>query len=308
MDCDSKRHELREIMNILITGAWSDAKQHIDEIESLGHKVLFLQQEKDELPCPYEWVEGVICNGLFLHHQIENFSNLKYLQLTSAGFDRVDLDYVKEKGIIIKNARGVYSIPMAEFVLARVLERYKRLDDFNKQQENREWNKLRDLQELYGKRTLIVGCGSVGTECAKRFRAFGCKVIGVDLLSRNDENYDNMVDLEKLDEELSKADVVVLTLPLTEKTKGLIDEKHLNLLKEGCILVNIARGAVIDQQALEHWDGHAILDVFEEEPLRKDSRLWENETLHITPHNSFIGENNTIRLKQVIMNNIRCIQ
>lgn len=84
-------------MNLLITGAWNDAKDHFDELEKLGHHIEFLQFEKEALPCPYEWVEGVICNGLFLFHAIEKFANLKYIQLTSAGFDRVPMEYVEER-------------------------------------------------------------------------------------------------------------------------------------------------------------------------------------------------------------------
>ena len=294
-------------MNILITGAWQEAKEHIAEIEKLGHKVVFLQQEKDELPIVEEWVEGVICNGLFLYHPIERFINLRYIQLTSAGFDRVDLKYVKEKEIAIKNARGVYSIPMAEFVLARVLEQYKRLETFREQQKEKTWNKIRDLQELFDKRVLIIGCGSVGTECAKRFKAFGCEVVGVDVIPRMDINYSCMVDLEMLDDELENADVIVLTLPLTDETKGLIDRKRLELIKSNGILVNIARGAIVEQGDLEKWDGIAILDVFEEEPLEKSSPLWKKENFFITSHNSFVGEKNNNRLNTVIMRNLKLI-
>ena len=294
-------------MNILITGAWQEAKEHIAEIEKLGHKVVFLQQEKDELPIVEEWVEGVICNGLFLYHPIERFINLRYIQLTSAGFDRVDLKYVKEKEIAIKNARGVYSIPMAEFVLARVLEQYKRLETFRDQQKEKTWNKIRDLLELFDKRVLIIGCGSVGTECAKRFKAFGCEVVGVDVIPRMDINYSCMVDLEMLDDELENADVIVLTLPLTDETKGLIDRKRLELIKSNGILANIARGAIVEQGDLEKWDGIAILDVFEEEPLEKSSPLWKKENFFITSHNSFVGEKNNNRLNTVIMRNLKLI-
>ena len=294
-------------MNLLITGAWQGAKEHFEEIEKLGHKVVFLQQEKDVLPIEEEWVEGVICNGLFLHHPIERFVNLRYIQLTSAGFDRVDLKYVKEKEIAIKNARGVYSIPMAEFVLARVLEQYKRLETFRDQQKEKTWNKIRDLLELFDKRVLIIGCGSVGTECAKRFKAFGCEVVGVDVIPRMDINYSCMVGLEMLDDELENADVIVLTLPLTDETKGLIDRKRLELIKSNGILVNIARGAIVEQGDLEKWDGIAILDVFEEEPLEKSSPLWKKENFFITSHNSFVGEKNNNRLNTVIMRNLKLI-
>lgn len=294
-------------MNLLITGAWQGAKEHFEEIEKLGHKVVFLQQEKEDLPVREEWVEGVICNGLFLYHPIERFVNLRYIQLTSAGFDRVELNYVKEKKITINNARGVYSIPMAEFVLARVLEQYKRLEIFREQQKKMAWNKLRDLQELFDKRVLIIGCGSVGTECAKRFKAFGCEVVGVDVIPRMDENYSCMVGLEMLDEQLADADVIVLTLPLTYETRGLIDGKRLSLIKKNGILVNIARGAIIDQKALEEWEGIAILDVFEDEPLNRSSSLWKAENFLLTPHNSFVGEYNNNRLNKVIINNLMAL-
>ena len=291
-------------MNLLITGAWQDAKEYIPRIESMGHRVVFLQQEKDNLPCVADWVEGMICNGLFLSHPIEQFSNLKYIQLTSAGFDRVPMDYVQAHSIEIHNARGVYSIPMAEFAVAGVLSIYKGLYKFHDQQKERRWEKNRNLRELAGKAIIILGCGSVGTECAKRFKAFGCTVIGVDLFPREDTNFDTVRPLAELEDLLPAADVLLLTLPLTEETKGLIGKNKLKKLKEDTVLVNIARGAVIDQKALEDWEGYAILDVFEEEPLPEDSPLWKKENVMITPHNSFIGDGNGKRLDDLILINL----
>ena len=104
---------------------------------------------------------------------------------------------------------------------------------------------------------------------------------------------------------LCKADVVVLTLPLTEATRGLIDARRLSLIHG--ILVNIARGAIIDQKALEAWNGEAVLDVFEDEPLKEDSPLWDKEGFIITPHNSFIGDGNGDRLSELILLNLRSI-
>lgn len=295
-------------MNLLITGAWQEAKRYIETIEQIGHQVQFLQFEKDGLPCEYEWVEGVVCNGLFLSHPIEKFKNLRYIQLTSAGFDRVPMDYVKEHNIEICNARGVYSIPMAEFAVAGVLTLYKEMRFFTENQKERRWEKHRSLMELSGKKAVIVGCGSVGTECAKRFRAFGCEVIGVDLYPKADENYERMVELQELDNELPGADVVVLTLPLTDETIHMMHRKKLGLLKDTALLVNIARGAVIDTEALveaiDHIGG-AVLDVFEEEPLNGDNPLWMKENVILTPHNSFVGEGNSNRLSNVIIENLR---
>ena len=289
-------------MNLLITGAWQDAKNHIPAIEKMGHTVRFMQQEKDELPCEASWAEGVICNGLFLYHPLSFFTNLRYIQLTSAGYDRVPMDEVEARGIEIHNARGVYSIPMAEFAVAGVLSLYKGLDQFRENQRSRVWVKQRNLRELSGKTVVIVGCGSVGSECAKRFRAFGCTVIGIDVMPREDPVYDCMGNLSQLDETIPNADVLILTVPLTNETKGLIDARRLSTLNG--ILVNISRGSVIDQQALEQWNGEAVLDVFEDEPLSEDSPLWTKPGFIITPHNSFVGEGNGNRLANLIMKNL----
>lgn len=290
-------------MNLLVTGAWQQATDYLEELEK-EHEVIFMQWENKELPCEYEWVEGIIGNGIFLSHPIERFKNLRYIQLTSAGYDRVPMNYVEEHQIKIHNARGVYSIPMAEFAIAGVLQLYKQARFFSNNQKNHQWIKHRDLLELNGKKVCIVGCGSVGTECAKRFSAFGCQVVGVDLYPREDEYYQEMLHLKMLDDVLSQMDIIVLTLPLTEETHYLMNDGRFKQLKEGAVLVNIARGAVVDTEALiKNLDklGGAVLDVFEEEPLSGDSELWDREDVILTPHNSFVGEKNQKRLKECIL-------
>lgn len=297
-------------MNLLITGAWQEAEKSINTIENMGHKVVFLQYEKDKLPCDYEWVEGIICNGLFLSHPIEKFVNLKYIQLTSAGYDRVPMEYVNQHNIKINNARGVYSIPMAEFAITGVLQLYKHMDSFAENQKAALWNKERNLLELFGKTVCIVGCGSVGTECAKRFRDFGCNVVGVDIVTRKDVNYRKIEPIDNIDEVLACSDIVVLTLPLTERTFHIMNKDRFEKMKKESVLVNIARGAVVDTAALiEALDnkkpGGAVLDVFEEEPLGNENRLWSMENVIVTPHNSFVGDGNRERLKRVIINNLK---
>ena len=295
-------------MNLLITGAWQEAKKYIETIEQMGHQVQFLQFEKDELPCEYEWVEGIIGNGIFLSHPIEKFTNLKYIQLTSAGFDRVPTDYVKEHKIVINNARGVYSAPMAEYAVSGVLQLYKQSRFFMENQKARKWENKRDLKELGGRNVCILGCGSVGTECAKRFEAFCCVVFGVDIVVREIEHFSKVYHLSEAKEVLSKSDIVIITLPLTDETYHMFDEELFVAMKPGAILVNIARGALVDTDALiealnEKLCG-AVLDVFEEEPLVEDSHLWDMENVIITPHNSFVGDGNNRRMSNVILENL----
>ena len=300
-------------MNLLVTGAFNCREADLQVFNDMGNDVIFHQMESDNLPCSYEWVEGVICNGLFLHHPIEKFENLKYIQLTSAGFDRVDMEYIEKKGIKIFNARGVYSVPMAEFALWGVLELLKQGSAFLENQKAHKWEKIRDLKELFGKNVCIVGCGNVGSECAKRFGAFGAKVLGVDIAKPNSDFYAQYFPFEKMGEGLKEADVLVLTLPLTKETENLFNSKTLGLMKKEALFVNISRGKVLNQQdlivALQNGNlSGAILDVFETEPLEENSPLWDMENVIITPHNSFVGENNLSRLKEVILKNLEMLE
>ena len=295
-------------MNILITGAIILNENFKKNIIELNNNIIFQQNEKDELICDYLWVEGVICNSLFLYHDITKFKNLKYIQLTSAGYDRVPLDYINKNNITIYNAKGVYSIPMAEFVISSVLQIYKQNRFFNDNQKKHIWEKNRNLLELFGKNVCILGCGNVGTECAKRFKAFECNVYGVDINIYQNKYFDEIINIKSLNEILPKGDIVVLTLPLTSLTKHLFDKNKFNLMKENAILINISRGAIINTDDLINYSSKLnaiILDVFEEEPLNENSPLWNMSNVIITPHNSFVGENNNARLYKLILNNLR---
>lgn len=295
-------------MNLLVTGAYGASKEQLNSLEKLGYSVFFMQNETDELPCSAEMVEAVICNGLFLHHDIEKFSSLKFIQLTSAGFDRVPMDYIKAHHIKVCNARGVYSIPMAEFALCGVLELYKKSRFFYENQKAHRWEKNRNLAELYGKNVLIIGCGNIGSECAKRFAAFGAEVSGVDIAPYDSTLFEKIYPLSDLDCRLLSADIVVLTLPLTEETKHLLNKCRFDKMKEGAVLVNISRGATVDAEALiealKTNLGGAVLDVFETEPLEENSPLWDMGNVIITPHNSFVGEGNNQRLFDLALKNL----
>lgn len=296
-------------MKILVTGAWQCTEEQLNNICAMGHEVVFMQNEKDPCPVEYEWIEGVICNGLFLHHDIKKFTNIRYIQLTSAGFDRVDVDYINAHNIALYNARGVYCVPMAEYAICGVLQLLKNTRFFGKNQKEHLWAKNREIVELCGKSVCIVGCGNVGTECAKRFKAFGCSVVGVDLFPRQDENYSAMYPLQNLKNAMSDALITVLTLPLTDESYHIINADFLSSVPRGAILVNIARGGVIDTAALvdalsNGSLGGAVLDVFENEPLNEDSPLWDMNNVIVTPHNSFVGDGNGQRLANVIMENL----
>ena len=237
-------------MNLLVTGAWKSALECIDAIKYRGHSVVYLQHEQDEVPSKYSWVEGVIGNRIFLTHPIERFTHLKFVQLTGAGYDHIPMSYIKKNNIKIYNARGVYSIPMAEYAVCGTLQLYKKMCYFYKNRVSHKWDKNRNLQELDGKNVAIVGCGSVGTECAKRFRAFGCNIMGVDIVKVDGNYFNSTFLIDSLDDLLEIIDVLILTVPLTSKTHWLINEYELKKMKSDAIIINISRGGVINTNAL----------------------------------------------------------
>lgn len=299
-------------MNLLVTGAFDWTEDELNTLKGLGHEIVFMQQEQDDLPCESSWIEGIIGNGIFLSHSIEEFSSLRYIQLTSVGFDRVPMDYLNKHNIKIYNAGNVYSVPIAEFVLKGVLELYKQSRFFIENQKMHKWIKNRNVKELNGKTVCIVGCGKIGTECALRFKAFGCHVVGVDLIPYLSSVYESMVSLENFENYLMISDVVVLALPLTEQTKHIMNAKKISKLKQDTILVNISRGGIIDNEALievlKMKRISAVLDVFEEEPLEKNSPLWDLENVVISPHNSFVGDGNHKRMLDVIYHNLKSMR
>ncbi len=298
------------MMNLLLTGCFNYTEGQLKQLRLLGYNIYFMQQEKEELPLPAAEVDATVCNGLFLSHDITEFSNLKFVQLTSAGFDRVPVGKLKDRGIELHNARGVYSTPMAEWALFRVLEHYKQGWFFREEQDACRWSKHRGLLEISGRKVAVVGAGNVGQEVAKRFHALGTETIGFDIHNNETPHFDRMQLIAKLEELAGNFDIIVITAPLLPSTQGLISRKILSKLKRNAVLVNIARGGLIDEEAMcevlaERKDLFAALDVFVQEPLQKDNPLWKLDNVALSPHNSFVSDGNNERMYDVMYHNLK---
>lgn len=297
------------MMNLLLTGAFSYSSEQMVKLSALGYNVVFMRQETDVLPLPANEVDVTVCNGLFLAHDIDEFVRLRFIQLTSAGFERVPMERIRERGIILKNARGVYSIPMAEWALMRVLEKFKNSVHFATAQANRGWLKCRSLMEIFDTKVAVIGAGNVGQEVAKRFRACGAEITGFDIHTNNTPYFDEMKHISSFADQVGEYNIVVVTAPLTDETFHLISGDVLREMKTDAMLVNIARGALVDEKALtvvleERSDLTVALDVFEEEPLPVDSELWQMKNVMVSPHNSFVGNGNNARMFRVMYDNL----
>lgn len=297
-------------MNILLTGAFNYSSQHLKEIENLGYKIIHVQEERKTLKIDVSIFDVVVCNSLFVYNDIKSFKNLKMIHLTSAGLDRVPLEYIKENNITLFNAKGVYSIPIAEWTILKILEVYKKSKTFSRQQTNKEWKKQRGLEELTNKKVGILGYGDIGNEIAKRLTAFDAKIYAFDIFEPNTNYHYQYNHINKIQKNLNKLDIIILSLPLTKETLKLVNKDFLNKMKSDALFVNISRGKIVVEKDLikhlkENNRFNAILDVFEKEPLSQNSNLWDLDNVIITPHNSYESQLNSERLFNKILINLK---
>ncbi len=299
---------INKLVKILISGNATE----IDFLNKFsvkgGYEITYHKNEWEQVDNP-ESFDIVVCNNLFKYNSIEKFASLKFIQLTSAGMDRVPMEYVHEKGIRISNAKGVYDIPIAEYTVGRILQWYKRFRNTDESVARHRWEKQRRLQELKGKTVIIFGYGGIGHEIALRLKGFGIYIIGVSRTERIDEVLDEWRSPDRMSDVLKLADIFIIAAPLTEETRGFVNRPFISHLKQECVLINISRGPIVNTshliEAIQNGNiAGAILDVYEEEPIPAYSKLWSVKNVMLSPHNSFEGEGNTDRLEQLIVNNI----
>jgi phosphoglycerate dehydrogenase-like enzyme len=251
---------------------------------------------------PPELPDADIFVGAFLlPEHLQAAKKLKWIHSTSAGVGQLAYPELMSSEIVVTNASGVFSVPMAEHTIGLMLALARNFPDTVRQQDQKVWSqqflwdKPQHLAELDGATLLIVGFGSIGRELAKRAHAFEMKIIGVTRSGRGDlGDAQTIISIEKLDEALPQADYVVLAVPETSATKQLFDAQRLARMKPGARLINLGRGSAINEpalvRALETGQlGGAALDVTETEPLPPESPLWSAPNLLITPHTSAIS-------------------
>jgi len=222
---------------------------------------------------------------------------LKWVHSAAAGVRGALFPEMLASPVRLTNSAGIHAIPIAETVVGGLLYLLRGLDMAVEQQRERRWDMSRFvaddsvLRELGDCRALIVGTGGIGSEVARRLAVFGSRCVGVRRHPARGApaGFERVVGPESLDDELPAADVVVLAAPLTTETTGVLDAQRIGYLRPGAIVVNVARGALLDEDALAaavitgRLRG-AVLDVFSKEPLAADSPLWQLRSVLITPH------------------------
>jgi len=217
---------------------------------------------------------------------IQEMPNLKYIQLPNAGFDDA-LEFLKPN-VTLCNAKGVHDMSTAELALGLTISSLRGFPHFYKMQSAGQWDHRR-MHSLSGKKVGLVGYGSIGKKFAQMIEPFE-----VELTAFNRSGSDGAQPISQLDDYLPTLDVVVLILPANPESVKLFDSRRLGLMKDGALLVNVARGVIVDTDALigelTKKRIFAALDVTDPEPLPKDHLLWGMENLTIVPH---VGGNST---------------
>lgn len=253
-----------------------------------GFDVSFFTEDRQALPALSD-AEVILGQSDFLSRHAPK---LRWLCTPSAGVNQfLPADAFASPDVILSNSSGAYGVTIAEHIVMVTLELMRRQTEYNEIISRRAWRRDLPIRAIHGSRITLLGTGDIGREAVVRLRAFSPKcVVGMNRSGRNPDNlFDRIVTEDCLEAVLPETDLLILSLPDTSATRGIMSAKRLGLLPHDAFLVNVGRGSAIDQQALEtlmrggHLSG-AALDVFEEEPLPADSSLWECPRLLITPH------------------------
>ncbi|MFT5449074.1 MAG: phosphoglycerate dehydrogenase-like enzyme [Gammaproteobacteria bacterium] len=217
---------------------------------------------------------------------------LQWIHWSGAGVDALLFPELIDSDVVVTNARGIFDVPMAEYTLGLILAMAKGFVQTFADQQQQQWNH-RTAQSLQGRQVLIVGVGSIGRSIARMLKAVGMQVRGVGRTARaGDTDFGNVHAVDELDGQLPLADYVVLITPLTQHTRGLFDAARFARMREDACFINLGRGALIDDEGAlvdalrNNTIAGAALDVFQHEPLPKDSPLWHTPNLIVSPHMS----------------------
>lgn len=271
-------------------------------------KTTFKEQLKEKYPnvefiyttniddASLENIEVIVTDGGDLTSEhVEKAHALKWVMVAAVGVDTLPIEALQERDILVTNSHGVHKMPLAESVLAHLLSLERGLPGIYKREEKKEW-KLDTLPgEVNHSAALIVGTGAIGGEIGRLLQAFHVRTIGCNRSGHSNPSMDETISFQEILEKLPEVDYVISILPSTPQTRWIYQPEHFRAMKETAVFMNVGRGDAVKEQyvldALQQNEiRHAVLDVFETEPLPEDSPFWELPNCTVSPHMSSLSD------------------
>ena len=269
---------------------------------------------KDEVKERIKDAEVVITNKVYMgREEIEAAKKLKLICVSATGYNNIDIGAAKEAGVVVANAAGYSTNSVAQHVFAMILEIYTSLSKYDNAVKSGEWQKSPIFTmncypsfELSGKKIGIIGYGEIGRRVEKIADAFGMEVMVSESRSGR-ESSRKRVPFEQV---LKEADIITLHTPLTAETKNMISYNEFEMMKEGAVIINTARGGIINEDALykalsEKQIYGAATDVMEKEPPIEGSKLFELNNIVVTPHTAWAAAESRQKLIEIVADNIK---
>lgn len=287
-----------------------------DGIEQLGECVIYDRTKRDEVLERAKDADIILTNKVvFKRETIEALPNLKYIGVMATGYNIIDLEAAKEKGIVVTNIPSYSTNSVAQMVFAHILNIAQHVQSHSDQVHAGKWTNSPDfcfwdspLLELHGKTIGIVGLGSIGMAVARIALGFGMKVIAY--TSKSDFQLMQEIKKVTLEELFKESDIVSLHCPLTDDTRNLVNKERLNMMKPTASVINTSRGPLINEQDLADALNNKViyaagLDVMSQEPPKADNPLITIPNCYITPHIAWASFEARTRLMQILQDNVK---
>ena len=306
-----------QTMKIVITDARTIAASHdfFAPLKDLGELVVYELTKPEELVEHIGDADIVLCNKTFLNREIlEQCPNLKYIGLFATGYNNIDIEYAKERGIVVCNAGSYSTDAVAQHTFALILNHFNKIKEYDGFVKDGGWTRaevfspfIYDMYELAGKTIGIVGYGHIGKKVADIAKAFGMKILAYNRSEKEDEGVE-FVDLETL---VSCSDVVSVHCPLNKESDAMFDYQCFLKFKSNSLFINTARGGIIEQADLaralkEGIVGAAAIDALVIEPMEVGNPLLTAPNITITPHVAWAAIETRERLLGIVCDNIAC--
>ena len=285
--------------------------------DRFGEVKIYDFTKDEEIPERIKDADVILCNKSSMSEKnLSGAKNLKYIGLFATGYNNVDLEYTRKKGITVCNAGSYSTEAVAQHVFAFILHYYNTISRYDEFVKNKGWintNKFSpfmEMKELFGKTIGIIGYGSIGQKVAVIANAFGMNVLAYSRSALKENRQSDEVTYATVDEILEKSDIVTIHCPLNKDSEKMCNKEFFTKMKKDSLFINTSRGGVVNQEDLmwalnNNVIQYAALDVIEKEPMPEDCKLIETKNLVITPHAAWAPLETRERLIKIVSKNLQ---